>query len=203
MAGVEGYLHTVDFHSRKINKHEIDYEIHDKELLAITSVFKEWSRYLEGAINKINIYTDHEELKWFANNKPLNCRQARPALVLYGFDSQIIHCTGIENGKADALSGCAEFRPVKGGQGYYLVEHVLEPEQWIQNDYSENTEVIVLSVMIKGICPVVEFSKYLKMEIVEKAADNVIWREEYGKARESHVMNGEVLVATICKDGLF
>ena len=38
---VNGRLHPVAFHSRKMNKHEINYEIHDKELLAITSGFKE------------------------------------------------------------------------------------------------------------------------------------------------------------------
>ena len=36
---VEGRLHPVAFHSRKMNKHEINYEIHNKELLAITSAF--------------------------------------------------------------------------------------------------------------------------------------------------------------------
>ena len=74
---VEGRLHPVAFHSRKMNNHEINYEIHDKGLLVITSTFKVWRRYLEGARHKINVYTDHEGLKWFANNKPLNLRQAR------------------------------------------------------------------------------------------------------------------------------
>ena len=60
---VEGRLHTVPFHSRKMNKHRINYEIHDKELLVITSVFQVWRRYLEGARHNINIYTDHEGLK--------------------------------------------------------------------------------------------------------------------------------------------
>ena len=45
----EGRLHPITFHSRKMNKHEINYEMHDKELLAITAAFKEWRRYLEGA----------------------------------------------------------------------------------------------------------------------------------------------------------
>ena len=35
---VEGRRHPVAFHSRKMNKQEINYEIHDKEVLAITSV---------------------------------------------------------------------------------------------------------------------------------------------------------------------
>ena len=58
----EGRLHPVAFHSHKMNKHEINYEIHDKELLAITAAFKEWRRYLEGAKHKISVYTDHRRL---------------------------------------------------------------------------------------------------------------------------------------------
>ena len=37
----EGRFHPVAFYSPKMNKHEINYEIHDKELLAITDAFKE------------------------------------------------------------------------------------------------------------------------------------------------------------------
>ena len=34
----------------------------------ITSVFKEWRGYLEGAIDQIDLYTDHVGLKWYPNN---------------------------------------------------------------------------------------------------------------------------------------
>ena len=61
----EGRLHPVACHSRKMNKHEINYEIHDKELLAITATFKEWRRYLKCARHKISVYTDHHGLEWF------------------------------------------------------------------------------------------------------------------------------------------
>ena len=37
----EGCLHLITFHSRKMNEQDINYEIHDKELLAITTAFKE------------------------------------------------------------------------------------------------------------------------------------------------------------------
>ena len=60
-----------------MNKHELKYEIHDKELLAITTAFKEWRQYLEGARHKIIVYTDHRGLEWSTQNKPLNQRQAR------------------------------------------------------------------------------------------------------------------------------
>ena len=124
---VEGRLHPVAFHSRKMNNDEINSEIHDKELLAITSTFKKWRRYLEGARHKINVYTDYEGLKWFANNQPLNRSQARQAPELDGFEFQIIHRPGVKNGKPDALSRRSEFRPEKGGQGYQPVECVFKP----------------------------------------------------------------------------
>ena len=60
---LEGRLHPVTFHSSKIKKHEINYKIPDKELLAITAAFKEWCRYLEGARHKISVYTDHRGLE--------------------------------------------------------------------------------------------------------------------------------------------
>ena len=59
---VDGPLYPVAFYSQKISKHEINYEIHDKELLSITSAFKEWRRYLGGIRHKIVVYTDHRGL---------------------------------------------------------------------------------------------------------------------------------------------
>ena len=56
--------------------------------------------------------------------------------------------------------------------------------------------------MIQGIRPVIKLSKDLEIEVVEKAADDLIWQEEYEKARESHAVNGEVLADTTYKDGM-
>ena len=72
----------------------------------------------------------------------------------------------------------------------------------MQNDYSGNTEVIVSTVMIYSIRPVVKLSKDLEMEIVEKVADDLIWQEEYEKARETYAVNGEVLPDSTYKDGM-
>jgi len=48
-------LHTVAFHSRKLNDAERNYEIHDKELLAILEGFREWKHYLLGADNPVTV----------------------------------------------------------------------------------------------------------------------------------------------------
>jgi hypothetical protein len=59
-----------------MDKAKINYEIHDKEMLAIVSAFKEWRRYLEGAAHPISVFTDHKKLEYFTTTKILNRRQA-------------------------------------------------------------------------------------------------------------------------------
>ena len=68
----EGRLHPVAFHSRKFQPGEINYEIHDKELLAIVDAFKHWRRYCEGATNQVQVFSDHQNLEYFTTTKVLN-----------------------------------------------------------------------------------------------------------------------------------
>lgn len=49
----ENHLHPVVFHSRKFQPVEINYEIHDEELLAVVNTFKHWHRYYEGATHQV------------------------------------------------------------------------------------------------------------------------------------------------------
>jgi len=58
-------LHPVAFHSRKLNSAESNYEIYDKELLAIMEAFKEWKSYLWGEEEPVTVYTDHQNLQPF------------------------------------------------------------------------------------------------------------------------------------------
>ena len=70
----EGEPHSVAFFSRSFSAAapEQNYEIHDKELLAIVEAFKKWRMYLEGAQHTITVYTDHQNLLYFTTTKQLN-----------------------------------------------------------------------------------------------------------------------------------
>jgi len=70
-------LHPVAFHSRKLISAERNYEIHDKELLAIMEAFKEWKRYLWGEEEPLTVYTDHQNLQSFLTKNGWNQRQIR------------------------------------------------------------------------------------------------------------------------------
>ena len=47
--GNDGKMRTVAYYARKMTGPELNYDIHDKELLAIVKALREWRVYLEGA----------------------------------------------------------------------------------------------------------------------------------------------------------
>jgi hypothetical protein len=71
----DGRLKPVAYYSRKMDKVEINYKIHDKEMLTIMSSFKEWRRYLEDAYYTITVFSDCKNLEYFTTTKILNRRQ--------------------------------------------------------------------------------------------------------------------------------
>jgi len=89
---------------------EQNYEIHDKEMLAIICVLEEWRHFLEGATHPIEIWTDHKNLEYFMTAKKLNRCQARWSLHLARFDFLLHYCPGRTMGKPDTLSRRADHR---------------------------------------------------------------------------------------------
>jgi hypothetical protein len=72
----DGEIHPIAFHSHTFSMSELNYDTHDKELLAIFEAFHIWQHYLEGAPMPIDIVMDHKNLKYFCTTKVLTCRQA-------------------------------------------------------------------------------------------------------------------------------
>jgi hypothetical protein len=55
---------------------EINYQVYNKEMLAIVANFEYWRYYLDGTIDT-KIYTDHQNLKKFIEQTQLNGRQTQ------------------------------------------------------------------------------------------------------------------------------
>jgi len=100
----DGLLHPITFHSRKFNDAEQNYEIYDKEMLAIVETMDHYRHYFEGLGHKTTVFSDHRNLLWFTETKIYNRRQARWAEKLSRFDFVIVFRPGKEGGKPDALS---------------------------------------------------------------------------------------------------
>ncbi|KAF7771012.1 hypothetical protein Agabi119p4_6986 [Agaricus bisporus var. burnettii] len=100
----EGKWHPVTFMSKTLSEAKQNYEIYDKELLAIIKALKLWRHYLLDAKKQFEIWTDHENLKYFREPQKLNARQARWYLMLQEYDFLLRHIPGKTNTKADILS---------------------------------------------------------------------------------------------------
>jgi len=64
----------VAFLSKSLNETERNYEIYDKEMLAIIKGLEAWRHLLEGAQYKFEIWTDHKNLEYFMKAQKLNRR---------------------------------------------------------------------------------------------------------------------------------
>jgi len=70
----DGKWRLVAFISKLLNDTERNYEIHDKEMLAVIRCLEAWRHFLEGARTKFKIWTDHKNLEYFMINQKLNRR---------------------------------------------------------------------------------------------------------------------------------
>jgi len=100
--------HPIAFYSKSLSSVEQNYEIHDKEMLAIICALEEWRHFLEGATHPVEIWTNHKNLEYFMTAKKLNHCQACWSLHLARFDFLLHHCPRHTIGKPDALSRRAD-----------------------------------------------------------------------------------------------
>ncbi len=62
---IDGQWHPIAYFSKTMTPAECNYEIHDKEMLAIIRALEEWRAELEGLEKEIQILTDHKALEYF------------------------------------------------------------------------------------------------------------------------------------------
>jgi transposase InsO family protein len=115
---VDGKLQPVAFFSRKLNPAECNYEIHDKELLAIVAAARHWRHYLEGSDKPVTVYSDHQPLTYFSTKRQLTPRQARWMLYLSPFRLEIRYRPGRQGQKPDALSRRSDYEPTEAEKEY-------------------------------------------------------------------------------------
>ena len=100
----EDVLHLVAYFSRKMAPAKCNYEIYDKELLAIIRCFEEWWPELKGTGLPVKVFTNHKGLEYFMSTKKLTPRQVRWIKFLSEFNFVISYQSSKKNNKVDALT---------------------------------------------------------------------------------------------------
>ena len=99
-----GDRHPISFISKTLSPAERNYEIYDRELLAIIRALEEWRHYIQGSSHTTIVLSDHKNLTYYREAKKLNRRQARWSLYLSEFDVKLVHTPGSKMVQSDALS---------------------------------------------------------------------------------------------------
>ena len=99
-----GDRHPISFILKTLILTEWNYEIYDRELLAIIWALKEWCHYIQGSAHTTVILSDHKNLTYYQEAKKLNRQQARWSLYLSEFDVKLVHIPGNKMVQSDALS---------------------------------------------------------------------------------------------------
>uniref|UniRef100_A0A4W5R1Y1 Gypsy retrotransposon integrase-like protein 1 n=1 Tax=Hucho hucho TaxID=62062 RepID=A0A4W5R1Y1_9TELE len=102
--GTTPKLRPCAFFSKKLRSAERNYDVGDRELLAVVKALKAWRHWLEGAKHPFLIWTDQSNLEYIRAARRLNPRQARWAMFFTRFVFTRSYRPGSQNAKADELS---------------------------------------------------------------------------------------------------
>ncbi|SPC61973.1 related to pol protein [Ustilago sp. UG-2017b] len=162
--------HPVAYYSRKMSSAEKNYEIHDKELLAVVACLTQWRHMLAGLPSQLVILTDHEALKYFKSQRRITGRQARWAVLLADFDFILQYRPGDKGGEPDALTRRADMQPA-GEEQEHNVRQLLPPRVFKETADHDSTLVAPMlsmeSIASKGLKDLVKIFQPLDQELQE------------------------------------
>ena len=130
----------VAFISKSLSDTERNYEIHNKEMLAVVRYLEAWRHFLEGTTTKFKVWTDHKNLEYFMKVQKLNRRQARWALYLSRLNFTLKYVPESKMGKADSLSRRLDWEV---GTKKDNEDEMLVKLEWLKVRKAEKVEVIV------------------------------------------------------------
>ena len=156
----DGKVHPCAFFSHRLTPSEHNYDVGNRELLAVKLALEEWRHWLEGSSVPFLVWTDHKNLEYIRTAKRLNSRQARWCLLFSRFNFTLSFRPGSKNGKPDALSrifpasSCPE-EPRNILPGHRIVGAVQwDIESLVRSAQPDNAApVSALSTACLSLCP--------------------------------------------------
>lgn len=183
-----GRRRPVAFFSKAMSPAERNYDIHDKELLAIVRAFQQWRHYLEGAQYRVIVHSDHSNLQIFANKIIGTERHARWNEFLGWFDFEIRHQPGTASGRTDALSRRVDYVPAERPE---LEQRIFRPDQLVaaatQVVYNDEAD------LLEGILMLLREDDTVKdkLQYIESTGREI---EDWSKPKKFLLRKGKIYV---------
>jgi hypothetical protein len=148
----ENILYLLGYFFQKLKDAEKNYDIHDKELLAIVDALDKWSTYCRSTPHVIMILSDYKNLEYWQTKWDLNLRQAHWGERLANYNFHITYRPGKYAGKPDILSRESGDSPWEGEMKHQQNRGwILLPAQMFQVSAAEVMELQVDKELLKEI----------------------------------------------------
>jgi len=166
-----GRLHPVAYDGRKLSPAEINYPVHEQELLAIKYALQLWRIYIDNGHTTV-IYTDHESLKYLKTMRNPSKRLARWVEEFGEYDIDIQYRKGTQAVVPDAISR----RPDLMGEG---PRNLAAPLNLIRGVDEDEWAYHMTKLINEGTQP----PDGLRQDLYESqhlfvVRDEVLWRED-------------------------
>jgi hypothetical protein len=125
----------VAFMSHRMTPAQMNYPVHEQELLAIMLALREWHHYLYG--QRFTVITDHHSLTFLQTQPKLSKRQVRWTEELANFDYEIIYSPGKTNVVADSLSRRSDHRESAAAEAQALLATLTTTDLKVGEDFLE------------------------------------------------------------------
>ena len=102
----EGVERVISYSSKTLNRHQRNYCVTRREMLAVVFHVEYYQHYLHG--KEFLLRTDHAALYWLLRKRNPPSQMARWIVILGLYQFKIEHRPGLKHGNADALSRCME-----------------------------------------------------------------------------------------------
>ena len=98
------FLHPIAYYSSTFIPAERNYDIYERELLAVLKSLEHWRPHLAATKKPVTVLTDHANLAFWKNPKKVNRRVARWFATLQDYHLHIKHVPGKQHAAPDMLS---------------------------------------------------------------------------------------------------
>lgn len=169
------------FFSRKLTDAERNYSTIEKEILAVVSSLKKFRQMILG--KSINIYTDHNPIRFLTSTKDPTGKFARWLFFIRDFDAKVHYIKGKENVVADSLSRIdAENRHI---------ESITETDNLIHlvKNFIVTGELPDDKMLSEKICRITPSFRYVESELMKLKSGGGMQRVILSETQRKKIMN--------------
>jgi hypothetical protein len=189
-----GVLHPVAFYSRKFTPAEINYEVYDKELLAIVETFRHMRAWLIGTAVPVSVISDHKNLEYFMSSRVLNRQQARWAGFLSEFNFILDYAPGKRN-PADTPSRRTDYVP-QDGDDVRVEQHqqILKPAHTHRIREDPETDSPATGISVSALTSGSFDNSDLATRFRDAYKHDVEWREALENGNAEFDLDGDLVL---------